>query len=96
MKKLALVAAIALPLFTAGYASAGEPMRLTDGQMDRIAAGGLSVQTLYQSATVFGGKYASTYVSGHAHTLQVGAIGSGTSTLRIDLAGIKGVTQGSN
>lgn len=39
MKKLLAAAALTLPLITAGYAAAGEPMRLSDDQMDGVNAG---------------------------------------------------------
>jgi hypothetical protein len=39
MNKLFAAAAFTLPLVTVGYAAAGEPMRLTEGQMDGISAG---------------------------------------------------------
>ncbi len=39
MKKLLAAAAVTLPLITAGYAAAGEPMRLSDDQMDGVSAG---------------------------------------------------------
>lgn len=40
MKRLISAAALALPLLTAGIATAGEPMKLTEGQMDGVTAGG--------------------------------------------------------
>jgi hypothetical protein len=39
MKKLLAAAAVTLPLVTAGFAAAGEPMRLSDNQMDGVSAG---------------------------------------------------------
>lgn len=43
MKKILASAALALPLLTAGYAVAGEPMRLTDDQMDGVSAGASAI-----------------------------------------------------
>lgn len=39
MKKLIAAAAIALPFIAAGQVSAGEPMRLSDDQLDGVSAG---------------------------------------------------------
>ena len=45
MKKLLASAALALPLFASGYASAGEIAPLTDGQMDGVTAGASALAT---------------------------------------------------
>ncbi|MCA8881264.1 MAG: hypothetical protein KDA73_15205 [Rhodobacteraceae bacterium] len=75
MKKLLVSAAIALPVLTAGYASAGEPMRLSDADLDGVSAG---TSALAQAAAVGVGN---TVLTATATLAQVQVIGNYTSQL---------------
>jgi hypothetical protein len=96
MRKLVAAAALALPLTVAGVAHAGEPVHLTDGQMDNVTAGGLSIQSLTQAALAVGGGTAATQVIGFAGTLELGSVTSGTTVVALDLGGVAGFIQGAN
>ena len=96
MKKIAAVAALALPLLTAGFASAGEPMRLTDDQMDAVAAGAASAVLVKQFALATGTNAAATQAVVFAGTIPVAAIASGSSVLVWDLNGAYASTTAQN
>lgn len=93
MRKLIAAAALALPLTVGGVAHAGEPLRLTDGQMDDVTAGSLSVQTLLQGALAVG-PTAATRVVGVAGTFEIGSVTFGTTTISTDLGGVLGAIAG--
>lgn len=95
MRKFIAAAALALPLTAAGVAHAGEPLRLTDGQMDNVTAGALSIATLLQGALAIGPN-ASTQVVGFAGTVELASVVSGTTVIRTDGNAVIGFIQGFN
>ncbi len=96
MKKLAFAAALALPLVTGGFASAGGPVPLTDGQMDAVSAGGISAVLVNQLASASGTNTAATNVTAAAFTAPIGQVVAGSTVVTLELNGAIASTTAQN
>ncbi len=72
MKLILAAAAFVLPLVTAGYAAAG-PLKLTETQMDGVAAGAIGSATATATSLAIGGAAAVSQSATAASVQNVGA-----------------------
>jgi hypothetical protein len=96
MKKLAFAAALGLPLVTAGFASAGGPVPLTDRQMDAVSAGGISAVLVEQIALASGTNVAATSVKAAAFTAPIAQVTAGSTVVTLELNGAVASTTAQN
>ncbi len=73
MKNILAAAAFVLPLVTAGFAAA-DPLKLTETQMDTVAAGALGSATASAISTALGTAIAASQSATSASSVNVGPV----------------------